>query len=375
MSLEIVNLYAFGISANISTFGATLANLFVSDRNGNQVDVVQGHQYPAAEDLMEQALKYGNFFGVTVGRVCNRIANGSFKLNSKEYTLVKNNGPNCLHGGTKGFDKRIFSILKQSSDSVTLTYTSPDGEEGFPGTLILDVTYTIVQSPGSNGAGVRIDYDARLAPDTSADLKTPVNLTNHSYFNLDPSLPTVLDTRLVFPRNRVIGIQELNENQVPSGNLLLFATAPEYDFSAPDESSAGTKLGENINAERVQRFRGYDDFYVISPVAVSASSMYKDELAKMPVIAAATCESNGVRLKMKTTCPGFQLYTGNWTSGTPSKLGSAEPTYGNYSGFCLETSFPPDAINGEKYGWTDGVVIGKGEHWRQSTVYEFDTVA
>lgn len=327
---------ARGMVAKVATYGGIVTELHVPDRNGKLGDVVLGF------DNLEAYLKGHPYFGCITGRVANRIANGKFTLDGKEYTLAVNNGPNHLHGGIKGFDKAVWAarILPNSETrpGIELTYTSRDGEEGYPGNLKVTVRYILTP----NNA-LRIEYEA------TTDKPTIVNLTNHSYFNL-AGKGDVLEHELRLFASRYT---PTDSNLIPTGELKPVAGTP-MDFTTP------AKIGARI-AKTGGDPTGYDHNYVIDQQAGSG--------ANRPARAAEVYEpTTGRVLSMRTTEPGVQLYTGNFLDG--SLTGKGGVVYGKHAGFCLEAQKFPNAVNTPGF---PSVVLRPGESYRQITVYAFST--
>ncbi len=219
------------LTARIIAWGAALRSLDVPDRDGRHADVVLGYA-----DLASYLGK-SNYFGASVGRYANRIRGGRFTLDGRDYTLARNDGPNTLHGGTEGFDRRLWSIEAVeggATPSVTLRYVSPDGEEGFPGTLTATVTYTL-----SAADTLRIEYRA------TTDRPTLVNLTNHSYFNLagEGSGHSILDHRIMIPADRYTPV---DETQIPTGAIAPVAGTP-FDFRDEERIGAASAMGARCN--------------------------------------------------------------------------------------------------------------------------------
>lgn len=320
-----------GVVAKITTYGALLTELDVPDRHGKVGNVVLGF------DNLDQYLKGHPFFGATAGRVANRIAKGKFKLEGKEYTLAVNNGPNHLHGGLKGFDKKVWAAeAKQGKEgaSVKLTYTSPDGEEGYPGTLTATVTYTLTEKNE-----LRIDYTA------TTDKATPVNLTNHSYFNLAGS-GDVLSHELTIAADHYTAT---DETLIPTGEIKSVKGTP-LDFTKP------ALIGARIK-EIPDYIKGYDHNFVLNAGGKSLA------------LAARVYEpSTGRVMETLTTEPGVQLYTGNHLDG--SLTGHGGVVYKKNSGFCLETQHYPDSINHPNF---PSVVLNPGKTYNTTTVYKFST--
>ncbi|KAI8836334.1 galactose mutarotase-like domain-containing protein [Chytridium lagenaria] len=307
------------IQCTIRPHGATISHLLVKDPvSGKVLDVVQGF------DTLEQQLesdKGANPYYGTIGRVCNRIANGTFTLNSKTYTLPINNGPNSLHGGLQGFDKKTWSILSSSSSHISLSLLSPANQESYPCDLLVTITYTLTDS------SLLIDYTAKIPTPTTDE--TIVNLTTHSYFNLSG---------------------RYNDN-------------PTLDFSSPKPF--------NQDLESVMEFKGYDHFFVVKNAGDAKCVVGEDEDVVMVDAATLVSPDSGLEMKLRTSAMGFQLYTGNWLDGSLGPKSTQECKYGPYSGVCLEASAPPDAVNSKDGAVRALVVLGSGKVWKQKTEYGF----
>ncbi|MEX0939707.1 MAG: aldose epimerase family protein [Pirellulales bacterium] len=316
-----------GVTARVITYGATLIGVDCPDRDGKRENVVLG--YGTLEDYIE----HGSYFGSTVGRYANRIASGRFALDGTTYELATNNGPNHLHGGPTGFHARVWNAEQvRTGDAVgaKFTYTSADGEEGFPGKLDVAVTYTL------DGDGrLRIEYEA------TTDKPTHCNLTNHSYFNLaGHGSGDVLEQVLELHCNQYL---PTDETLIPTGELYAVAGTP-YDFTQP----------KKIGADIAQQEGLYDVCYVIQ----------RDGGGLVPV-ARATDPASGRVLDVESTEPGVQLYTANHLSEVPGRDGA---TYNKHQAFCLETQHYPDAPNQPDFPST---VLRPGETYRSTTVYRF----
>jgi len=317
-----------GMVARVMTYGATLVDLLVPDRDGVPGDVVLGFdefaRYPADSP----------YFGCTVGRVANRIAGARFTLDGADFRLAANDGNNHLHGGQVGFDKVLWTAAVQSGaagQSVRFSYRSPAGEEGYPGNLDVSVTYTLT------GDGVlRLDYAA------TTDEPTLVNLTNHSYFNLACS-GSVLGHILTLHASRYT---EPDAELTPTGRILPVAGTP-LDFRRP--AMLGGRIGRLAGG-------GYDHNYVIDRAA--------DDLA---LCAEVYEPCSGRAMDVYTSEPGVQLYSGNFLNGLAGKGGRA---YQRHAALCLETQHFPDAIHHPDF---PSVVLRPGETYRQVTEYRFST--
>ena len=335
---EVVDIYtltnAIGAEARIINYGATVVSLKVPDRNGKLGDVVLGY------DTMEGYQKNNSFFGVIVGRYGNRIAKGKFSLNGKQYTLPTNDGENTLHGGTKGFDKVLWTAKEvKSGDGValSLSYLSRDGEQGFPGNLSVTVVYTL-----TNKNELRIDYTA------TTDKDTVVNLTHHSYFNL-AGKGTILKHELMLAADRFTPV---GPGLIPTGELRSVKGTP-MDFTT--SSAIGARIDQQD--EQLVLGRGYDHNWVLN----SGSG-------KLALAARAYEQTTGRVMEVYTTEPGIQFYSGNFLDG--SGIGKGGQAYQKRSGFCLETQHFPDSPNQPSFPST---VLKPGQHYRTTTIYRFAT--
>jgi len=325
---------ASGAQATISTHGGTLTKLLVPDKNGVLGNVVLGFDDPATYAQPAYVSK-GIYLGALVGRYANRIRHGRFTLDGQVYTLPINNGLNSLHGGTQGFDQKEWTAEHGTSadgPTLTLRYTSPAGEEGYPGTLTIEVVYALTESNT-----LHISYVA------TTDQPTVLNLTNHSYFNLDYGLgANVLDheLRLLADRYTVV-----DDTGIPTGELRAVAGTP-LDFTAPHV--IGARIGQVPN--------GYDHNFVLA-----------DGLQAQPALAAEVYGPlSGRTMRVHTDQPGVQLYTGNFLDG--SVRGHGGVAYGPNAGFALETQHFPDSPNQPSFPST---VLRPGETFRSTTAYEF----
>ena len=318
-----------GAFCKIITYGGIVTELHVPDKNGKLGDVVLGF------DNLDQYLKGHPYFGAITGRFANRIAKAKFTLDGKTYSLAVNNGPNHLHGGLKGFDKVVWKATPtHSKDSATLqlTYTSPDGEENYPGTLKTTVTYI-----WTDKNELRIDYEA------ATDKPTILNLTNHSYFNL-AGAGDILGHELTV---KAANFTPTDDTLIPTGEIKPVQGTP-LDFTKTKA------IGEDIQPLVDQPHRGYDHNFVL------------DDKGRGITLAARASESKTGRvMEVLTDQPGIQLYTGNFLQETPGKAGQ---TYRQNSGFCLETQHFPDSPNHPNFPST---VLRPGATYRTTTVYRF----
>lgn len=326
---------AHGLAADIMTYGGIVVSLRTLDRNGTQGDIVLGF------DRLEGYLAGHPYFGSLVGRYGNRIANGTFSLNGKTYTLAKNNGPNHLHGGIKGFDKAVWQAHPSapSDSSLTLTYRSADGEEGYPGNLDVTVIYTL-----TDDNELRIEYTA------TTDQDTVINLTNHSYFNL-AGAGTILDHELELASDAFL---PTDVQQIPTGEQRPVRGTP-MDFNRP--TAIGARITPDDEQIRLGN-GGYDHTWVLGPSGVERFA------------ARAFEPSTGRALEVYTTQPGVQLYTGNVLDG--SLIGKGGQRYVKHSAFCLETQHFPDSPNQPQFPST---VLKAGQVYNHVTRFRFSVRA
>ena len=324
---------AKGVTVTLMDYGATVVDLKVPDRAGHVADVSLGF-----DDFNGYLHAKNPYFGTIVGRYGNRIAKGKFTLEGKEYTLATNNNGNHLHGGTRGFDKQVWTgeVLAEKN-AVRFTRTSPDGEEGFPGALEVEVIYTL-----SDNSALQIDYTART------DRPTVVNLTNHLYFNLaGDGTSDIRKHELKIAASRYTPV---DATLIPTGEL-----APVDD--TPFDFRKATTIGARL-AKTGGEPAGYDHNFVLDK-----GSTKKPEFA-----AEAYDPSTGRVLTVLTMEPGVQFYSGNFLDGTMAGKGGVK--YPQYSGFCLETQHFPDSPNQPKFPST---VLRPGETYRTTTIYAFST--
>jgi aldose 1-epimerase len=327
-----------GMEARITNYGGILLSLKVPDKNGKFADVTLGH------DSLSAYIPNSPYFGALIGRYGNRVGGAKFMLDGKTYTLPANNGPNTLHGGLKGFDKVVWKVTEPKSAreaSLTLTYVSRDGEEGFPGTLTTTVVYEVTEK---NELG--ISYIA------TTDKPTVVNLTQHAYFNLaGEGTGSILHHTISLYADHFV---PCDTNLIPSGELRPVKGTP-MDFLTPHQ------IGERINADYDQlKFGpgGYDHCWVLNR---------KDKKGKTLELAAhVTEETSGRVMDVWTTEPAIQFYTGNFLDG--SLKGKSGRTYEIRNGFCLETEHYPDSPNKPAFPTT---VLRPGQTLRSKTVYTF----
>jgi aldose 1-epimerase len=327
-----------GMSARVITLGATLQALSAPDKQGKSGDVVLGYR-TAAEYLAKP-----QYFGVTVGRYANRIAKGKFALDGKTYTLALNDGPNHLHGGTNGFDKVVWQIDSTKSGSpasVVMSYTSPDGEEGFPGALKVTATYSL-----SDKNELSIDYRA------TTDKPTIVNITNHSYFNLAGEAGTadVLGHRLMLAAE---AFTPVDSTLIPTGEKKSVAGTP-FDFRKPTLIGARVRDGRD---EQMRYGRGYDHNFVVNGAA-----------GTMRLAARVEDPSSGRVMELLTTAPGVQFYSGNFLDGT--SVGKSGRIYRQGDALCLEPQVFPDAPNQKDF---PSARLDPGKTYSNSMILRFTT--
>jgi aldose 1-epimerase len=340
---EAVNVYHLknnaGMNVRIMTRGATVVGIDVPDRNGKTADVTFGF-----DNVTGYESKDNGYFGAVVGRYANRIAKAKFTLDGKKYQLAANDGPNHLHGGNgRSLDKVVWKAKRFESDTergVKFSYTSPDGEEGYPGNLTMTVTYTL-----NDNNELRIDYTAET------DKPTIINLTNHAYFNLaGAGSPTINDHVLQLHADKYTPV---DETLIPTGDIAPVEGTP-LDFRKP------TPIGQRVDQLTATSAKGYDHNFVLN-----RKGQQPGELATAAVLVDPT---SGRKLTVSTDQPGVQFYGGNFLAGAKGKKGQ---TYAYRSGCCLETQVFPDSPNEQgKKGWPN-CVLKPGETYKHTCVYAF----
>ena len=325
-----------GIEVRIMTYGGIIVSLKTPDKKGTSADITLGF------DSLAAYVKKNPFFGALVGRFGNRIAKAKFSLDGKEYTLAANNRPNALHGGLKGFDKVVWqthSFEKGADAGLILKYTSADGEESYPGTLNVTVTYTL-----SDKNEFRIDYHA------TTDKATPINLTNHTYFNLSgEGSGSMLGEELTLNADHFTPV---DSTLIPTGKLASVHGTP-FDFTKP--FVIGARINETKD-EQINFGGGYDHNFVIDRKAPG-----------LALVGRAYDPTSGRVLEVDTTEPGVQFYTGNFLDGVHGKSGHI---YNKRDAFCLETQHYPDSPNQPNFPST---ILRPGQAYNSTTVWKFST--
>jgi aldose 1-epimerase len=323
---------AHGIEARIIAYGGIITSLRVPDRSGNFANVVLGF------NSVEEYQTRNPYFGAIIGRYGNRIGGAKFTLDSVQYTLPVNNGPNSLHGGLKGFDKQTWTVQDSTSNSITLTYLSKDGEEGYPGNLSVKNVYTLIDNNE-----LRIEYTA------TTDKPTVVNLTNHSYFNLAGNgAGSIYDHIVTINADRYTPV---DDNLIPTGELAPVEGTP-LDFRLPKRIGAGIRAAH----PQLIKGRGYDHNFVLN---------LPDDHS-LALAARVYDPASGRIMEVLTTEPGVQFYTSNFVDGT--LVGSSGGMYRQGDAFCLETQHFPDSPNKPEFPST---VLRPGETYHSVTVYKF----
>jgi len=310
----------------VSNFGCRVLSIYTIDKDRHMEDVLLGNENP-------EGASDGRYMGAVCGRVCNRIEKGQFLLNDKEYHLAVNNGPNHLHGGLEGFDRKVFhwEVIK---DGVTFSYMSPNGEEGYPGNLLLNVTYTVKDNT------LCAHYRA------VADEDTLVNITNHMYFNLSGGARPASEHILEVDADTYMPV---DENGLTLGEEADVTGTP-FDFRSAH------MISQSIGAdnEQLRNAHGYDHAYLLN--GQDAQVVLTDPISHR-------------RLTVTTTLPAVHVYTGNYLeSDVPGKNGTM---YKNYDGIALETEYVPNSINTER---ADDVILRQGEVYETETLYKFEAV-
>ena len=313
------------IQAHILDYGCVIQSLFVKDASGNMTDVVFGYDNALGYELN------GGYLGAVVGRVANRIKDCKFTLKGKTYKLFANNGKNSLHGGQFGFDRKVFDA-EIVQESLVLTMISPDGDEGYPGNLTLKVIYSL------KGGAINLEYEA------TCDQDTPINITNHAYFNLSGE-ESILNHELWINADHITSV---DKSLIPTGELMLVEDTP-FDFRKQQ------KIGLYIDYPHKQLMHagGYDHNYVLKNYGVyeKVASLYSDK--------------NKIKMDVFTDNMGVQFYSGNFLTGA---AGKDYKIYSKRSAVCLETQNFPNAINQPSF---PSSVLKVGETYKRKTTYSF----
>ncbi|HMG81532.1 MAG TPA: aldose epimerase family protein [Ferruginibacter sp.] len=318
-----------GLQAAISNYGARWVSMFVPDAKKDLINVIAG--FNAIEPYQKPSAAY---YGATIGRYANRIANGRFTLEGKEYIVDKNNGPNHLHGGKKGFNHVVWEAVSTEENTMLLKYLSPDGEEGYPGNLEVTVRYTLTD-----------DNEMTIAFTATTDQTTVINVTNHAYFNLNGA-GNIEDHTLCINADYYTPI---NKNLIPIGSIASVIDTP-FDFRQPK------KIGDAIQDDFQLRYgHGYDHNFILNKK--------NDELSL-----AATAQGNISKIKMDviTTEPGMQFYSGNFMDG--SNILANGTTDDRRTAFCLETQHFPDSPNQKNFPST---TLLPGDMYQSTTIFRF----
>jgi aldose 1-epimerase len=324
-----------GMRADIINLGAILVSLIVPDKNNNLVDVVLGY------DNIEGYLSDTFYFGSIVGRFANRIRNGQLHLAGKDYQLSINDGKHHLHGGKKGFDKKIWTIIKAkknvNSQALTLKYVSQDGEEGYPGKVDLQVTYQLTK-----------DNEFKIIYSGKSDKTTVLNPTHHSYFNLSGNPSISIEDHFV--QIFADSFTPVDSEMITTGKVYEVSKTP-MDFRKPKK--IGSRIGNNFN--QLKYAQGYDHNYVLN--------YSSKRISKCAEIFEST---TGIRMEVLTDFPGLQFYSGNFLNG--KIIGKKGIMYNKRAGFCLETQYFPDCPN--KYDWPNPILEPDKEFYG-TTIYKF----
>lgn len=311
------------LEVHVVNLGGTLSKIITSDINGQPVDVLLGFNSPEKYNSEDYLSDYP-YLGATIGRYGNRIGGAAFSIHGQIYSLARNSGQHQLHGGASGFDRKYWDLVKQTETTLCLRYISEDGEEGFPGQLTVEVTYTL------EGKDLRIDYDA------VTDKTTHVSLTHHPYFNLNPKESDVRGHILTLYSNRYLKTNDM----IPDGHIV--DASGDYNFQE------GRRLGDII-----ANHDGLDHCYVFS------SSPEMTKMAKL------FSPQSGITLSVYSDYPGIQVYTGKYLHVAEGKEGR---TYGSFSGVALEAQYFPDSPNHPEFPST---LLEPGQKYRKTTIYSF----
>ncbi|WP_019539179.1 aldose epimerase family protein [Proteiniphilum acetatigenes] len=305
-------------SVEIISYGATIKSINIPDKKGRIKNIILGY------DRLEDYLSDKNYLGATIGRCANRISNASFVMDGRSYSLDKNDGPNCNHGGFSGFHKKLFDH-KIENDKLILSAESEDGEGGFPGNITLTVSYQLTDK-----------NDLFMGYHVSTDQKTPVNVTNHAYFNLS-GRETILDHQLKIESDRVL---ESDNNFLPTGAYLNVKNNPGFDFRE------FKVIGENMSLKK-EKIKGYNSYFI------SRRNENERNLKRLAILKSGDSD---IRVEVFSTMPGVMIYTGDYLSGS----------YQSLSGVCLEAHYYPDSPNRPHF--SQGI-YAEGDTWRETIMY------
>ncbi|MDO6435802.1 aldose epimerase family protein [Cyclobacterium sp. 1_MG-2023] len=326
-----------GMEMTVTNFGARVVELFTPDKNGNFEDVVLGY-----DDLDEYSINPGGYYGAPIGRYGNRIANAQFTLDGKTYSLEANNGPNNLHGAPEGYHKVVWEVLEATDQKLEMKYVSPDGEAGFPGELTVFMNYYLTD-----------DNEFKITYKATTDKPTIVNLTHHSFFNLNGhGEGSVRNHKLQLNADNFTPV---DDNLIPLGEIRSVKGTP-FDFSEPH------LVGERIDAdnEQLKKGGGYDHNWVVNREEGNTETIK---------IASVWVPENGRKMEVYTDQPGVQVYTGNFmTGGGPSKAGK---DYGKQGAICLETQHYPDSPNQPSF---PSVTLRPEETYSHECIYKFSVI-
>ncbi|KAL3525954.1 hypothetical protein ACH5RR_014326 [Cinchona calisaya] len=350
--VKIYWIYQGNTTMKLTNFGARIISLVIPDKNGKPTDIVLGY------DCVEDYLNDKTYFGAIVGRVANRIGGAQFTLNGSHYKLDANENQNTLHGGRKGLSQVIWEAEGRYADDeglpLTFFYTSRDGEEGFPGDVLVRVTYSL------NPKNLRVELEAK-----ALNKSTPVNLAQHTYWNLGGhnSGDILSDEVQIFASN----FTPVNDQLIPTGEILPVNGTP-YDFLKSH------KIGSHINEKGHLLRNGYDINYAIdhevkqkSPVSGCGCGFQGDDGERLKLAAVVRSKKSGIGMNISTTAPGLQFYTGNYLKNVKGKGGYI---YQAHAGYCFETQGFPDSVNHPNF---PSQIVKAGDYYSHETLYEFET--
>ena len=347
-----------GVEACITNVGARLVSCMVPDKNGDFVDVVLG--YDTLAGYIDTSKGMGNYQGAVVGRYANRIANGNFDIDNKNYSLPQNNGTNCLHGGSYGWAYQTFSVCEKTDNKLVLQLIAPDGENGFPGNVVFIVTYTL-----NDDNSLHINYEA------TTDAQTVINVTNHSYFNLNSdNSKDVLNHELFINAKQMT---PLNEHTCPNGEIVDIVADGPFDFyglqgSEPRYYARGKVVGQDISADdpQIKLGNGYDHNFVLQSLEESGAANIESYNGKIPLCAKVYSPETGISMKIFTDQPGVQLYDSVDLDG--STIGKNSIPLQSNCGLCLETQHFADSPHNPHFPST---ALLPGQKFTSTSIYQF----